>query len=1078
MNLKQLSEDEIFNVARKIQPVDARDSYLEQACGGNPAVRDRVEVLLNAYTDDDSFLEGQAIGIATSAIEDETNSELIQSTIGPYKLLEPIGEGGMGTVYMADQAKPVRRRVAIKLIKPGMDSKQVIARFDAERQALAMMDHPNIAKVFDAGTTESGRPYFVMELVKGLPITEFCDQQNLSTDTRLKLFRQICQAVQHAHQKGIIHRDLKPSNILIAMYDDVPVPKVIDFGVAKATSEPLSENTFFTRFGEVVGTLAYMSPEQAQFNQLDIDTRSDIYSLGSILYELLVGEPPFDKERLKSQAFDETLRMIREEEPTKPSTKLGSAEHRAKYANTRNTTSEKLASTVSGELDWIVMKSLEKDRSRRYETANEFASDIERYLKDEPVSAGPPSAAYRFRKFARRNSGKLIAVSMIAFLLVTGIGVSTWQAIRATRAVQVALDSEQAAKTEAAISKAVIDFINEDLLAKASTHAEPNRNIEVRELLDRVAFMIGKRFTDQPLVEMQIRKTVGWVYNSLGEYEKAEAHFKRAIQISDHELGSQHRVSIENLLARHAVQMGSAENYQPICTGFENIVATCKSQFGEEDELTLRSRRNLANAYRALGQLDFAEGELVDVIAIGTKSYGAEYSGNTEAKQILATVYGLMGRFREAEALHRENYQWARLELGPAHPFTLACKQAIGNLCYLQGQYVKAEEIFKEILPLMRQHLGVNHPAILILSNDLANALYFQNKLNESSEIQRELIKLKEKKLGPEHPSILDSRQNLAGCLFSAGRFSESEDAFKDVLEVRQRTQAPDHRYIVTAMTGLASCMVGLGRYDEAESLTREAYIKGQHANWGNYPYRLSVAETMAEVLLKQGKYVEAESICRKSIGDANGAVSHSELGCQRLLATAQCFSGKYVESVDLARKVYESSRLASGEANPDTLFAAHVLAMAIHGAGRNAEAETEFQKVLKLRQEILGNEHPDTLETMNYLATAISAQGRFEEAETIRMNTLELRRNVLGKNHPETLATMVDLASDYLASQQFAESEKYCREVLDSEQTELSKTHPTINKCMRCLADVLQQQGRIDEAKQIRQELLEVERS
>ncbi len=290
MNLKAISEDDIFNIARRIDCEDLRHLYLQQACGTNDDLISRVSALLEANIEDD-FLEESQFQIGPETKQSDLTAPTGEM-IGPYKLLEPIGEGGMGTVYMAEQTDPVRRRVAIKLIKPGMDSKQVIARFDAERQALAMMDHPNIAKVFDAGTTESGRPYFVMELVKGLPVTEFCDQQRLTTDGRLKLFRQICQAVQHAHQKGIIHRDLKPSNILIAMYDDVPVPKVIDFGVAKATSEPLSENTFFTRFGEVIGTLAYMSPEQAQFNQLDIDTRSDIYSLGSVLYELLVGEPP------------------------------------------------------------------------------------------------------------------------------------------------------------------------------------------------------------------------------------------------------------------------------------------------------------------------------------------------------------------------------------------------------------------------------------------------------------------------------------------------------------------------------------------------------------------------------------------------------------------------------------------------------------------------------------------------------------------------------------------------------------------------------------------------------------------
>ncbi|MCU0880486.1 MAG: tetratricopeptide repeat protein, partial [Pirellulaceae bacterium] len=347
--------------------------------------------------------------------------------IGPYKLLEQIGEGGMGVVYMAEQIEPVERQVAMKIIKPGMDSRQVIARFEAEEQALAMMDHPNIAKVFEGGTTDSGQPYFVMELIQGIPITRYCDEHHLTPRQRLDLFVPVCHAVQHAHQKGIIHRDIKPSNVLVAEYDDRPVPKIIDFGVAKATEQRLTERTVFTPFGQVVGTLEYMSPEQAGLNQLDIDTRSDIYSLGVLLYELLTGERPFDRQRLRSAAFDEMLRIIREEEPPKPSTRLSTSESLPSIAANRHTEPKKLSTLVRGELDWIVMKALEKDRTRRYETANGFANDIQRYLNDEPVLACPPSAAYRLKKFARRNKATLTIVSVAALVLVAvaiGAGVA------------------------------------------------------------------------------------------------------------------------------------------------------------------------------------------------------------------------------------------------------------------------------------------------------------------------------------------------------------------------------------------------------------------------------------------------------------------------------------------------------------------------------------------------------------------------------------------------------------------------------------------------------------------------------
>jgi tetratricopeptide (TPR) repeat protein/serine/threonine protein kinase len=422
MTTPNLDEEAIFLVARRIEAVESRRLYLQQACGADQHLQERLDALLRVHDQPDGFLGLPPEGIGPPA--DDSISERPGSLIGPYKLLEQIGEGGMGLVYMAEQQQPVRRYVALKIIKPGMDSRQVVARFEAERQALAMMDHVNIAKVLDAGATHAGLPYFVMELVKGVPITKYCDENHFTLQQRLNLFVTVCQAVQHAHQKGIIHRDIKPTNILVALYDDMPVPKVIDFGVAKATAQKLTEKTMYTGYGQLIGTLEYMSPEQAQFNQLDIDTRSDIYSLGVLLYELLTGSTPLEQARLRTIAFDETLRIIREEVPPKPSTRLSTAGALGTIAANRNIEPAQLRRQVKGDLDWIVMKALEKNRSRRYESASGLAADVQRFLRDDPVQACPPSMPYRLKKFVRRNRAGVLAagLALVVVLLLLGAG--------------------------------------------------------------------------------------------------------------------------------------------------------------------------------------------------------------------------------------------------------------------------------------------------------------------------------------------------------------------------------------------------------------------------------------------------------------------------------------------------------------------------------------------------------------------------------------------------------------------------------------------------------------------------------
>ncbi|MCF7765749.1 MAG: serine/threonine protein kinase, partial [Verrucomicrobia bacterium] len=427
-------EKEIFNEALEMPSTEARQAFLKGACGQDAELRHRLECLLKSYDSAEGFIPDKDAEVTLPAETKLTEGPGL--VIDRYKLLQKIGEGGMGVVYMAEQTEPVTRKVALKIIKLGMDTRHVVARFEAERQALALMDHPNIAKVLDAGATDAGRPYFVMELVRGVPITEYCDKNKLSTQERLNLFIPVCQAIQHAHQKGVIHRDVKPTNVMVTLHDGDAVPKVIDFGIAKATNQRLTEKTLFTNYSQMIGTPAYMSPEQAEMSGLDVDTRTDVYSLGVLLYELMTGTTPFPSNELFSMGYGEMQRVIAEKEPPKPSTRLSTMLHEERTVVAKNRSMEvsALGKVFQGDLDWIVMKALEKDRSHRYETVNGLVSDIRRHLDNEPISAAAPTFAYQFQKFYRRNRKYMRVAGVVASLLVVLTGVATLQAVRATKA--------------------------------------------------------------------------------------------------------------------------------------------------------------------------------------------------------------------------------------------------------------------------------------------------------------------------------------------------------------------------------------------------------------------------------------------------------------------------------------------------------------------------------------------------------------------------------------------------------------------------------------------------------------------
>jgi serine/threonine protein kinase len=665
MSATTKTAEELFGAALQL-PAEQRDAFLSQACAGDSELRQRVQTLLDQVVNPGTG-EAEATGdlppgkwVGKDAL-DSAPPKTIGTRLGPYKLLQQIGEGGMGDVFLAEQEQPVRRRVALKIIKAGMDSAHVLARFEAERQALALMDHPNIAKVLDAGTTETGRPYFVMELVKGVPLTKYCDTAHLSVRERLELFVPVCQAVQHAHQKGIIHRDLKPSNVLIGLYDGKPIPKVIDFGVAKATSQKLTERTMFTEVGQIVGTLEYVAPEQAELNNLDIDTRADIYSLGAMLYELLTGAPPFTTRQLRTAGFTDMLHLICEVEPARPSTKLASSLDLPALAVNRKLEPAKLTKLIKGDLDWIVMKCLEKDRTRRYETANGLARDLQRYLADEAVEACPPSAGYRLRKYLRRHKTPMLAAVLVMLALVGGTVGAMIGLVQARRAEAAAnrerdhvTEAERVARQEADKAKAFSKFLTEDLLLQAQPDKNaPSNRITLLEVVNQAAAKVEERFADQPLLEAEMRKTLGDVYAGLGKFEEAENHLNKAVTIYRRWLGDEAIETYRTLDALGYVYV-LKPNLPKSVEILKTSVAGLSAALPADDPDVLAAKTHLLCAYYSQNKL----GEFVplceETLRLARAKLGEGHLHTWYSLMHVGKAYRDTGRAAEGVALNEE----------------------------------------------------------------------------------------------------------------------------------------------------------------------------------------------------------------------------------------------------------------------------------------------------------------------------------------------------------------------------------------------------------------------------------------
>ncbi|MBC8107947.1 MAG: serine/threonine protein kinase [Anaerolineae bacterium] len=882
---------------------------MADACAGNVELKHRVERLLGAHSKIGDFLQSPAAADLTDVAGDvargvSASEEHVGNVIDKYRLMELIGEGGFGSVFLAEQTNPVQRRVALKIIKPGMDSRQVIARFEAERQALAVMDHPNIAKVFDAGATESGHPYFVMELVKGVAITEYCDAQRLPPRARLELFIDVCRAIQHAHQKGVIHRDLKPSNVLVAMYDGRPVPKVIDFGVAKAIGAKLTDRTLFTGFGAIVGTLEYMPPEQAQLNELDADTRSDIYSLGVLLYELLTGSTPLDRARLIKPAMEEMLRIIRQDEPPKPSARLSTANALASIAANRSLEPKKLSGLVRGELDWIAMKCLEKDRSRRYETANGLANDVQRYLAGVAILAAPPSATYRLRTFVRRHRGPVLASGMVLLVLIAGVIGTTIGLVGQARQTRIAEQQraaaqthEQTARRQTAIASAVSDF-QTDMLASADPEMLLGDKVTVLQAVTAaVKELDDGKLKEQPLVEASVRTAIGRTLRALGRYDAAEPNLRKALELRRRSLPVDD-LSIAtslNHLGSLARELGKFTDAEEMCAQALKIRQNA-SPAG--DRGTAESLNNVAAALFAQGKTGEAEKLFRETLELNRRICPPGAQEIATSLNNLATVLRDRGKFAECEPIFREALSIYRHALPAGHLKTASAADNLAALLQAQSRLAEAEILIREALETRRNTLPAGHPDVGKSANNLATLLTVQGRYADAEVLAREAVAIARNSLPAAHPNIAGSLTTLGAVLYHEGKLGESELIYRESVEMFRKLLPANHPDIALSLTGVAGVLRGQNKFDEAEQFYREALEICRKS----IPTSINTAhaqQNLAEVLVQRGKFAEAEKLYREAMkGFAQLGAEHWRVSQMRLqLGTALIKQSRFAEA-------------------------------------------------------------------------------------------------------------------------------------------------------------------------------------
>jgi serine/threonine protein kinase/tetratricopeptide (TPR) repeat protein len=1012
-------------------PPGERASLLDRECADDPELRARVEAILSA-AEDDRFLVSPTQAEAAAEVDEPPDAAPLRegpgTRIGPYTIVRQIGEGGFGAVFLAEQRVPVRRTVALKILKLGMDTREVVARFEQERQALALMDHPNIARVIDAGATGTGRPYFVMDFVEGEPIGEYCDRNHLTVDARLELFGQVCRAVQHAHSKGIIHRDLKPSNILVGEQDGKPAARIIDFGIAKAVSAKLTDRTLRTDVRQIIGTLQYMSPEQAE-GSLDVDTRADVYALGVVLYELLTGTTPFDPKTLRDAMYGEIQRILREVDPPKPSTRLVQSSDRiATIAARRRVEPRRLGAIVRGELDWIVMRALEKDRGRRYATADALADDVRRYLGGEAVVAAPPSTAYRVRKFLRRNRAAATAGIAVAVSLLTGLVAFAWQAriARHERDRAVAAESEIAKRAEEL--RQVSDFqasmlekidpteagiaLVRNLRAKhakalaESGVPEPERPARMQAFEEELARVnatdtalatidgtilapavvaIDKQFKDQPLVDARLRHTLANLYVKLGKYDTALPLQEDALETRRKILGEE---DPDTLLSVN--DMGNLLEMKGDYAGAEPLYREAMEKRarvrGAEHPETIVSMMNLGGNLRFQGRFVDAEPMLRKALEMSKRVIGDDAKDTLTCQSVLGYLYVDEGKLAEAEPLWRETYEKGRRALGPDDPESLVWANNLGGLLGSMGKLAEAEGFYREAYEATRRVRGEEHPGTLTCASNLASNLARQGRFAEAEPLARKTLETRRRVLGETHPDTIMSLEGLGMMLKDEGKLAEAEPLLRATLEARRRSLGNEHPQTLASMSVLAGLFAAEGKAEESEALYRES-LRAPKTVWGDdHPDRLIVMNNLGGILLQQNRLDEAEPMLR-------GA--------------------------------FEARKRVSGAEHPETLIVESSLGRVLEEQGKLAEAEALFRDATAGFRKVLGNEHPNTASSLANVAGVLLHEGKPAEAEPFDREAIAAFQKRLGNEHPRVAGAWLGLGRALTKLARFEDAEK-----------------------------------------------------